>query len=146
MVKHSSGDIHLEKYKMLKRLYSPSSSLSFVVHPDDGDQSRFFTPSSASSNVSVSFIYGRYLVYNRIFPQAAPMTSDAVSPHFFQWIHFYFNFLLPFSTPGRVVPFCSLLILAIAQCSYTGELLYHLCANVKYTTFTRSFWSLMTAL
>ena len=35
-----------------------------------------------------------------------------------------------------VVPFCNLLILAIIWCSYTGDILYYICATVTYTTFT----------
>ena len=42
---------------------------------------------------------------------------------------------------GGFIPFCNLLILAIALYSYTGDILYYLCANVTYKTFTHAICS-----
>ena len=42
---------------------------------------------------------------------------------------------------GGVVPFLNLLILAIVQCSFNGDILYYLCATLTYTTFTSDIWS-----
>ena len=45
------------------------------------------------------------------------------TPRWFWLVHFFFNILPTPPTPGGFVPFFSLLILTIAWCSYTGDIL-----------------------
>ena len=61
-------------------------------------------------------------------------------PPWFLSIHFLFTFLPQLPIPGGVVPFCNLLIFAIFLRSYTGDILYYLCATVTYRNFTGSVW------
>ena len=134
----------LQNGKMEKSLNSPSSDLSFLPPSKDGDQASFLTPSAAASAVSASVVSGRCHVDIRIFPQAATMNVNAVSPHCFQSIHYFYAFLPPSPTPGGggVVPFCNLLIFAIVCCPYTGDIIYDLCDTITYTTSTSATWSL----
>ena len=84
---------------------------------------------------------GRCRVDCLIVPRANPTPFDAVPLRFFRSIHFFFTFLPPPPTPGGFVPFWNLLIIDTPRCSYTGDILYYLCATVTYTTFTSSIWS-----
>ena len=84
-------------------------------------------------------VYWRCRVDGLIFPRSAPTLFNSVSPRWFWSIHFLFAFLMPPPTLRGFVPFCNLL-LAIVWCSYTGDVLYYLCATVTYTTFTSSIW------
>ena len=149
MVKHSSGDILFAKWLDSETvLYSPSSALSFTAPSDDGDRASFLTPWSAAFIVSASVISGWCHIDRLILPRADPAPFGALSPRCFRSIHFSFTFFLPLPTSGGFVPFapfCNLLVLAIALCSYTGDILYSLCATIIYKTFASAVWSHKTA-
>ena len=84
---------------------------------------------------------GRWSVDSLIVLRAAPTNFNSISPHWFQSIQFFITFLPPSQTPGEFSPFFNLLILSIARFSYTGDILYYLCATVTFTTFTSAIWS-----
>ena len=126
--------------KMVKQLYSPLSDLSFARPSDDEYQAWLFIASSDASAISSSVVSGRCRVDCLIVPLSSPMPLYAVSPPWFWSIHFLFTFLPQLPIPGGVVPFCNLLIFAIFLRSYTGDILYYLCATVTYRNFTGSVW------
>ena len=86
-------------------------------------------------------VYGQCRVDILIFPRAAPTPLYAVYPHCVWSMYFFFTFLLPLPTPGGFVPFCNILIIAIAHYSYADDILYYLCDTVTYTTFTSAIFS-----
>ena len=94
--------------KMVKRLYLPSSSLSFTYHFENGDQVSFLTTSADASAV-----YRRCRVDHLIVPRADPTPFDAVYPASFYW---YISSLYSFRHLHHrvgVVPICNLLTLVI---------------------------------
>ena len=87
-------------------------------------------------------VSGRCRVDRLIIPQSFPTLSDDVSPPLL--LIDTFLLYLPYATAntgGGVGPLLKLLVLDITCCSYTGDILYYICATVKYTTFTSAIWS-----
>ena len=122
--------------EMVKRLYTSFLARCFIPPSDDGYQACFLNPSA-----SASAVYGRCHDDRLILPQNAPTPFDAIPPRYFWSIHFLFIFLLLPPTPGGFLPLFNLLILAIDQCSYTGNILYYLSDTVTYKTLTSVVWS-----
>ena len=129
--------------KMVKRLYSPSSSLSFTPPSDNGGQACILTTLAIASALSASVVSGQCRDYFLIVPQAATTHLDAITPRWFWSVYFFFTLLPPPLTPGGgVVHLFNVLVLAIILCSFTDNLLYYLCDTVTYTTLTTAVWSL----
>ena len=101
----------------------------------------FSAPLDSISCFIFHIVSGWCHVDGLIVPQAVPMPFNAAYSRCFWLIHFIFTFLPPPPTPGGFVPFWNLLIIDTPRCSYTGDILYYLCATVTYTTFTSSIWS-----
>ena len=138
IVKHTSGDIIFAKWQ------NGATVILIFVSP------LFCAPLQRRGPIPLPdfiwriyrFVSVRCRIDHLIVLRAAWRPFDAVSPCWFWFIHFFFTFLLPPPTPGWFIPFCNLLILATPWCSYTGDILYYLCANVTYTTFTSAIKSL----
>ena len=139
MVKHTRGDILFSKWQ------NGETVILNFISPLFCAPLRRWGPSPLLDSIRCytrHLVYGQFRVDLLIFPRATPNPFDAVYPHCVRLIRFFFTFLPPMPTPGGVVPFCNLLIIAIARCSYTDDILYYLCATVTYTTFTSDIWSL----
>ena len=131
MVKYSSGDILLTKWRNGETVILTFVSIIFHNPTEGGDQAHFLTPSYDASIVSASVLSRWCCIDLIIVPWAAPTTFDVYLPP------------TTINTGGGgFVPFCNLLILAIAICSDTGNILYYLCDNVTYKTFASAVWSL----
>ena len=138
MVKHTSGDILSAKWQ------NGETVILTFISPLFCAPLRRWGPSlllDSTRCCTRCLVYGQCRVDLLIFPRAAPTPLDDVYPRCVRSIRFFFTFLPPLPTPGGFAPFCNLLILAIAHCSYTDNILYYLCATVTYTTFTSAIWS-----
>ena len=138
MMKHTSGDILFTKWK------NGETVILTFVSPLFCAPLQQWVPSPLLDSISCCIrrlVSGCFRVDRIIVPLADQTPFNSVSPCCFRSKNFFFTFLLPLPTPWGFVALFNLLVLAIVRCFYTGDILYHLCATVTYTTFTNAIWS-----